>query len=263
MLNARQRPVTCWLGGRPSPAPVPRIVSLVPSLSELLYDLGLEAEVVGITKFCVRPQHWRRAKTIVGGTKAIKADRILTLQPHWVLANREENVREQIEALSRHVPVLLTDVVTVDDALEVITTVAEITGRQQQGRELCHTIRQQMLRLAGLPLRSAAYLIWHRPTMAAGGDTFIHNMLQQAGFVNVFSSRPRYPECSEADLRHANPDWLLLASEPFPFSEKHLPFYRAILPQAKWLFVDGQMFSWYGSRMQHFADYVLGLRATT
>ncbi|MCS6990616.1 MAG: helical backbone metal receptor [Chitinophagales bacterium] len=261
MLADTGHGVVQWLGGRQPHYPPQRIVSLVPSLTELLADLGLEQNVVGITKFCERPAQWRRVKTIVGGTKAIKIDRILALHPDLVLANKEENIKEQITELAAHVPVLLTDIHTADDALKMIRAIAESTRSVERGHHLVATIEADLKALRYLSPIRAAYLIWHNPIMAAGSDTFISNMMQHAGFVNVFEKRNRYPQLSAQQLTEANPDWLLLASEPFPFSQKHVPFYQELLPASRIVLVDGQMFSWYGSRMQHFATYVRHLRS--
>ncbi|MCS6917746.1 MAG: helical backbone metal receptor [Chitinophagales bacterium] len=260
MLADHGQAVVQWPGKRQPCCPPRRIVSLVPSLTELLADLGLEQDVVGITKFCERPAQWRRAKTIVGGTKAIKIDRIVALRPDLVLANKEENVKEQIMELAAHVPVLLTDIHTAGDALQMIQAIAACTCTAERGNHLVAAIESDLKMLRNLSPIRAAYLIWHNPIMAAGGDTFISNMMQHAGFKNVFENRDRYPKLEAHQLGEANPDWLLLSSEPFPFSQKHVPFYQELLPASRIVLVDGQMFSWYGSRMQHFVAYVRHLR---
>ncbi len=250
--------------GRPVRFPFPpkRIVSLVPSQTELLADLGLDAEVVGITKFCVHPEKWYRNKTRVGGTKQLHLDRIRALEPGLIIGNKEENVKEQVEALAEEFPVWMSDVSDFETALSMIEAVAELVGRADKGLELCASIRQAFssLRQNEQPVR-AAYFIWRQPWMVAGGDTFISNMMALAGFENVFSHLARYPEVGAAEVKAAQPEVLLLSSEPYPFKEKHLDEARALAGKCRTMLVDGEMFSWYGSRMLKAAGYLANLRS--
>ncbi|HEX7846592.1 MAG TPA: helical backbone metal receptor [Chitinophagaceae bacterium] len=227
-----------------------RIISLVPSQTELLFDLGLDNEVVGITKFCVNPEQWFRSKTRVGGTKQLKMDIIHSLQPDLIIANKEENVKEQVEELQKLYPVWTSDINNLDDAYEMIEQVGSITGKEVTAIEMITRIKKSFAHLKTINTKpKTIYLIWKDPYMTVGGDTFIHSMMEAAGFENVFTNEKRYPEITSDQLQKLKPELLLLSSEPFPFKEKHIEELRSILPQTKILLVDGEMFSWYGSRL--------------
>lgn len=234
-----------------------RIVSLVPSQTELLFDLGLNDRVVGITKFCVHPESWFRSKTRVGGTKDLHLDVIRELAPDLILANKEENNREDIEALSTEFPVWVSDVKDLAFALEMIRSVAEITNTD--GSTLTQEIENGFSQLIPLfPTRNVLYLIWKKPYMAAGSDTFIHDMLLRCGFQNA-ASEARYPELTETDISRLSPEIVLLSSEPFPFKQAHEKALQQLLPTADIRLVDGEMFSWYGSRLRHAPAYFSAL----
>ena len=238
--------------------PPRRIVSLVPSLTELLADLGLDEEVVGLTRFCVHPEGWKAKKQIVGGTKNVRLDRVAALEPDLILANKEENVREQVEALAEITPVHITDVKTVEDALAMIRVVGALVHRVVQAEALAGEIEAAFSALqAAAPIR-VAYLIWRDPFMTIGGDTFIHDVLARAGLVNVFGDRTRYPEVTADQLIEAQPDALLLSSEPYPFKPHHVADLEAEtgLPAS---LVDGELCSWYGSRMRLASPYLTAL----
>lgn len=237
--------------------PPQRIVSLVPSQTELLYDLGLIKEVIAITKFCVHPAEWFRNKTRIGGTKNLNIEKIIALQPDLIIANKEENTKKQIEILAKQFPVWVSDIKNVNDALEMIRGIGAITDKQEQGNSLLHEIENniQTIELASKQKR-VAYFIWYQPWMSVGKDTFIHDMLRRIGWQNVFEHEQRYPEISLQALQDAKPDLVLLSSEPFPFKEKHVKEILEILPDATVKLVDGEMFSWYGSRMLKAAKYI-------
>ena len=243
-------------------APPRRIVSLVPSQTELLADLGLDAEVVGLTRFCVHPAGWKAAKQIVGGTKNVNVERVAALAPDLVLANLEENVREQVEALDAVAPVFVTDVATVDDALAMILTVGWLIGQSERAEALAEEIGQGFAALAAGPPLRVCYLIWRDPWMTVGGDTFIHDVLRRASLANVFGEQMRYPEVTAEEIAAAEPDVILLSSEPFPFGEAHIAEIERTLPGVPVRLVDGELFSWYGSRMRLMPPYVAGLRNT-
>lgn len=240
-----------------------RIVSLVPSQTELLYDLGLRDEVVGITKFCVHPHEWFVSKTKVGGTRQLKMDVIHNLQPDLIIANKEENIKEQVEDLSKHYPVWTSNVTDLDSAYEMIKEIGSLTGKQKQSDALVTRITTnfQSLQTSNFKLRTA-YLIWRNPYMTVGGDTFIHSLLEIAGFENVFADKTRYPEITANDLLAANCELLFLSSEPFPFKQKHINELQPLLPVIKIVLVDGEVFSWYGSRLIYAADYLKELKKT-
>lgn len=232
-----------------------RIISLVPSQTELLFDLGLDSEVIGITKFCVHPEHWRQTKAIVGGTKNVNIPLVESLKPDLIIANKEENTKEDIAKLSKY-RVYVSDIKTIDDAYEMMRSVAELTGTS--AKDLIERIQSSFTALPSFEIRKALYLIWKKPWMAAGSDTFINEMMRMAGFENVVKT-PRYPTVSLADL---DPEVVLLSSEPYPFKDQHVDEVKKLLPNAKVVVVDGEMFSWYGSRMVGMAGYFSALRTT-
>lgn len=238
--------------------PPQRIISVVPSQTELLFDLGLDQEIVGITKFCIHPAEKVKDKFKVGGTKTLPLHQIHDLKPDFILANKEENTRDQIEELQRHYPVHVTDVNTVPDALAMIREVSELVGKGRKGEELAKQIEDTFYDFKSIQSsgHSVAYLIWRKPYMVAANQTFIHSMLELAGFQNAFGVLTRYPEVTEADLKTAQPDLIFLASEPYPFSDKHRTELQEICPDARVLLVDGELFSWYGSRLLKSADYI-------
>jgi ABC-type Fe3+-hydroxamate transport system substrate-binding protein len=237
-----------------------KIISLVPSQTELLYDLGLDEEIAGITKFCVHPQHWFRNKKRVGGTKNVNMKIIGDIQPDLIIANKEENDREQIEELAEHYPVWISDISTLAEALQMIMSVGLMTNKYDEAKKIVGDIENKFgalsmdLNQTGTQnLLSAAYLIWRKPYMAAGGDTFIHEMMKYCGFKNIFDRHARYPEINVTQLDSCR--LLLLSSEPYPFEKKHIHELQHHLPGTKIILVDGEMFSWYGSRLLHAPDY--------
>ena len=241
------------------PFPPQRIISLVPSLTELLYDLGLDNEVVGITKFCVHPHDWLGKKQIVGGTKNFWFGVIDQLRPDLIIGNKEENYLEGIQKLQLNYPIWMSDVITFNDALDMIRLVAKITDKEKEGDSLVSNIQSSFSQVIEAQRKRALYLIWRNPWMSVGGKTFIHTMLEKAGFINVFEKENRYPELTERNIKDLNPEVVLLSSEPFPFKEEHMIELKAMLPNAEIKLVDGEMFSWYGSRMIKAPGYFKGL----
>ncbi len=227
-----------------------RIISVVPSQTELLADLGLEDEVVGITRFCIHPNHWFREKKRVGGTKQLDKARIDALQPDLIIANKEENVQAQIEELAEDYPVWVSDVHDLESACRMIAEVGGLTGTDSKARDMIQLIEERFagLLLPSSPLR-AAYLIWKDPYMTVGGDTFISYMLMRAGLINIYNDKRRYPEISLEELASRQPEVVLLSSEPYPFGQKHREALGRLLPGTAILLVDGGFFSWYGSRL--------------
>jgi ABC-type Fe3+-hydroxamate transport system substrate-binding protein len=232
------------------------IVSLVPSQTELLFDLGLEHLVTGVTKFCIHPERAQKKCTIVGGTKNLHIEKIRSLSPALILANKEENNREDIELLAAEFPVWVSDVNNLSGALDMIAAVGSITGTTNRAKELMNSIADNFSQLpTRIPL-TALYLIWNKPMMAAGSDTFINDMMRRCGFVNCMTAL-RYPEVQGGEV---NPEVILLSSEPFPFSEKHIPEIQQSFPHSKILLVDGTYFSWYGSRLEEAPRYFDSVR---
>lgn len=233
-----------------------RIVSLVPSISELLYDLDLEEAVQGITRYCIHPSHWQLTKTIVGGTKKIVPDRIRKINPDLIIANKEENSRSDIVELAQSYPVWLTDIASLEDALEMIEKTGQLTDRTEKALALSALIRKKFRQLKPLsPTLRTAYCIWKDPYMMAGGDTFIDDMLRRCGMVNIFSQDMRYPVANVEELRSRQCQLLILSSEPFPFSAEHKEELQASLSGTRIITADGTFFSWYGSRLLLAANY--------
>lgn len=233
--------------------PPQRIVSLVPSQTELLFDLGLDDRVVGITKFCEHPQIWQQTKTKVGGTKKLRLIEIDQLRPDLIIGNKEENDRDSINELQRKYPVWLSDIVTFDDALAMITAVGEMVGKSEEAKAMVDTIE---IKFQGLNKKSGTilYLIWRNPWMAAGTPTFINSIICLLGFTNVVKKQ-RYPITTIEEIIAMNPDYIFLSSEPFPFNKEHVDELKKHLPGTKITLVDGQYFSWYGSRLLRAPDY--------
>ncbi len=240
-----------------------RIISLVPSQTELLYDLELNEEVIGITKFCIHPEEWFRTKIRVGGTKKIDFDKIKSLQPDLIIGNKEENEESQVKELMKDYTVWMSDVKNLDDALQMIELVGELVGKKEKAAKLISDIKVNFQNLLPYSFStnelSAAYIIWRQPMMTVGADTFINDMLKRCSFKNVFDNKKRYPEISAKELQAANPDLILLSSEPYPFQEKHISEFQSICPNARVMTVDGEIFSWYGSRLIKAPAYFISL----
>lgn len=226
-----------------------RIISTVPSITELLYTLRLGEEVVGITKFCIHPDLWFRNKTRIGGTKDLNLEKIRGLKPDLIIANKEENDRKQIESLATEFEVLVTDVCNLSETLEMIKSIGRITNKVSEANQLKCQISNDFDQLQPQKKYSAVYLIWQDPIMTIGGDTFIDDMMSRCGFENIYQPYTRYPILETEQLKKAAPDLLLLSSEPYPFKKKHADYYAQVLPDTKVILVDGEYFSWYGSRL--------------
>ena len=241
-----------------------RIVSLVPSQTELLFYLGVGPQVVGRTKFCIYPADLVGHVPVVGGTKNVDIERVAVLKPTLILANREENTRADVEALQAIAPVHLTDVTTLPDALAMIRDVGRLVKKVAGAEVLINQISQSVGALPTPEKRpSVAYLIWRKPWMVAAAGTFIDAMLGVAGFTNVFSDKTRYPIITQSDCQLVRPDWVFLSSEPYPFKQKHIAELQQVWPTAQIRLVDGELFSWYGSRLVQSATYFRQLQNET
>lgn len=230
-----------------------RIISLVPSQTELLVDLGLEENIVGVTKFCIHPSHIKKEKTIVGGTKTYHFDIIQKLQPDLIIGNKEENDREGIERLQENYPVWMSDISTIDESIQMIGMLGDLLGVEQKAFEIAERVKKDLGEY--LPNKgTAVYLIWNDPVMVAGKDTFIDEMMAVSGFENLMKDS-RYPVLTLQELKDLAPEFLLLSSEPFPFKERHLSFFQQELPDSRIMLVDGELFSWYGTRLLESRKY--------
>jgi len=227
-----------------------RIISTVPSQTELLVDLGLSSNLVGRTKFCIHPKNIVHDIAKIGGTKNLNLDKILALKPDLIIANKEENTKDEIEFLATKFPVWISDIFNLKDALNSIKGIGAITDKVKPAQNLSSNIEGEFLNLKKTSQpQKIVYLIWQNPFISVGNDTFIHDMIDKIGWVNAFGNLNRYPEVSIQMIQDANPDRILLSSEPYPFKEKHLKVFTSQFPNCKIQLVDGEFFSWYGSRL--------------
>ena len=240
-----------------------RIVSLCPSLTELVVDLGRGDDLVGRTKFCIHPADLAERVPSVGGTKDPKVARIVALRPDLVLVNEEENRREDAEALrAAGVPLHVSFPRDADETADMVRDIARALERPTEGERIATDIERRAERVRRAALGRApvrwAYLIWRDPYMTVNADTFVHAMLSLPGGVNVFADEPtRYPAVDAARLAAAEPDVVLLSSEPFPFRDRHVDELaeRSGLPRDRIRLVDGELLSWHGSRTPAGVDY--------
>jgi ABC-type Fe3+-hydroxamate transport system substrate-binding protein len=243
-----------------------RVISLCPSQTETLFELGLEGRVVGSTRYCIHPAHAVAASTRVGGTKRVDLEMVRRLAPDLIIAEKEENPREMVEALSEIAPVYVTEVVDPPSALAMIRRLGELTRTEARASELIREIDTAWSTLPRFshPLRTA-YLIWRKPWMAVGPTTYIDSLLSAGGLDNVFGNAgaggPRYPEFTLEQLVERRPELVLLSSEPYPFKDQHVDELRSVLPGARVVLTDGEPWSWYGSRMRSFPRLIRELQS--
>lgn len=231
-----------------------RIVSLVPSQTELLFDLGCGNTVVGITKFCIHPASWFRTKTRVGGTKNVDFEKLEKLHPDLIIANKEENSQADIERLIELYPVYISDIFNPKDALQMILDIGILVARESQAKALVKKINSDFENLPNFGGK-VLYFIWANPFMVAGDNTFIGSIINKLGLENCISdSNVRYKELTIEEIKSLNPDHIFLSSEPFPFNENH-KIQLSEVCKGRISFVDGEMFSWYGSRMLKMKPY--------
>lgn len=235
-----------------------RIISLVPSQTELLHYLGLEDKVIGITKFCIHPTHWFQNKERIGGTKDLKITDIISLKPDLIIGNKEENNQSDIEELERMFPVWMSDINSFEDALKMIEEIGLLTQTITKAKSLISKINNNFKSCSKIGRNnSVLYYIWDKPAMVAGKNTFIDSILSKFGLVNLIQAN-RYPHLENTTL-NGQPDYLFLSSEPYPFSGKHVQKFQELYPNTKILLVNGEMFSWYGSRLIFAPEYVKNL----
>lgn len=237
-----------------------RIISLVPSQTELLVDLGLESKIVGITKFCIHPEKLKTKKAIVGGTKKVDYNKIKALTPDIVICNKEENTLEIVENLRLICSVWVTDIVTIEDNLKMISDFGHLFDctreAQQWNASLVFALSDFKQFIDRKPIRKVAYFIWKNPYMVAGSNNFINELLQLNRFENVFANLSRYPVIDLQEINTVDDlDLVLLSSEPYPFKEKEALEMTDFCSLSNIILVDGVMFSWHGSRLLKALDY--------
>ncbi len=244
--------------------PPKKIVSLVPSQTELLFDLGMDPEITGVTKFCIHPENKVHSKMKIGGTKKLNLEMIRALKPDLIIGNKEENERTDIEALQSEFPVWISNILSLEDALEMITRIGDLVDRAPEAAYLNHLINAgfndlQVLATEKRIDKSVLYLIWKKPFMAAGRQTYIDDILRRIGLINVVS-QVRYPSLDNRASEAGSPDLVFLSSEPYPFKEKDVDEFKLLFPSAEIMIVDGEMFSWYGSRLVKAVEYLYYLQ---
>lgn len=238
-----------------------RIISLVPSQSEFLWDLGLHHELVGITKFCIHPKEMFKSIERVGGTKKVNINKIRALKPDLIIGNKEENEKSDIESLQKEFNVWMSDIFDFEDAFKMMLSIGKIVGKEKEAQTISGKIQSSLPKVKDVfNGQKIAYFIWYKPYMVIANHTFIDHTLNYIGLNNAFKNAERYPEISDEQIVAANPEFCFLSSEPFPFKEKHLKELQNKLPNSKIVIVDGEIFSWYGSRLLHFVNYVEQLR---
>jgi hypothetical protein len=243
-----------------------RIVSLVPSITELLCDLDLSEQVVGRTGFCIHP--WETVKEIpkVGGTKDLKFDRIRELEPTHVVVNVDENRKEDAEALAEFIPnVVVTHPLGPRDNLDLYRQMGREFDRGPEAEAMCERFEAALARVEDGPEQRVLYLIWRDPWMTISRETYISQTLGIFNWqtqpsvlgnpVGDKGQRVRYPEVDLADFSEV--DRVLLSSEPFHFKDHHVAEVAKCLPGAEVSLIDGEMTSWYGSRAIAGLDYLL------
>jgi len=233
-----------------------RIVSTVPSQTELLYDLGLEKEVVGITKFCIHPDSWFRSKKRIGGTKNLNIEKIIDLKPDLIIANKEENTKEEIEILQQHSEVFVSEIKTIEDNYQLIKEIGKLTQKEEKANRLISETQTALDFTPTHQNKTVVYLIWKKPFMTIGSDTFINSMLEKCGFINMYANQTRYPQTTIEEIVNLKPQYVLLSSEPYPFKEKHILELQNVVPDCKIILADGEAFSWYGSRIIKKSKYL-------
>lgn len=230
--------------------PPKRIISLVPSQTEFLVDIG--APIIGRTKFCIHPKEKVEFIPIIGGTKNFRFDEIRNLNPDLIIGNKEENYEEGILSLEKDFPVWMSDIYTLDDSFHMMKELGTICRLETPAAEIVNHCSASTGMVKGSRSGRVLYLIWKNPWMAAGKHTFIDHMLTHLGYENVVTEA-RYPELTEDEILNLNPDLICLSSEPYPFQDKHLEFANGQWPEAKSSLVDGELFSWYGSRLREWS----------
>lgn len=240
-----------------------KIISLVPSQTELLYDLGLKDRIAGQTLFCIHPKEHFKSAAKVGGTKKLNIQAIRDLQPDLIIGNKEENELAQIQELEKEFPVWMSDIYNLPDALEMIRQIGAVVCMQEGAKAMALEIEAGFREIVIQNSSSAKvlYFIWRKPYMVAGRNTFINDMLKYCGLENAILERDsRYPEIHEEIITSLKPDVIFLSSEPYPFKEKHMEELASLCPMAKIRIVDGEMFTWYGSSLlkapHYFLEYI-------
>lgn len=244
--------------------PPQRIISFVPSITETLYALDLQDQIVGRTKFCIHPASKVKSADIIGGTKTIDIEKVRALKPDLILANKEENTQDAVAIIQKEFPVFVTDIKTYHEGVKLIKELGILCEKLPESKHITHQIAKHGSQLFPMQHRTstAIYLIWNEPIMTVGGDTYIHDMMEKCGFENLYGKERRYPTISLQDIKDLDPEYILLSSEPFPYKEKHKAQFKEAGIQSKAILVNGEMFSWYGHKIIQALPYFKEMRNT-
>ena len=225
-----------------------RIISLVPSVTELLADWGLATRLVGRTRYCIAPKWIRATVPAVGGTKDPDLVKIESLAPDLVILEKDENPKAVADALTeRGIPWLALEVRTVRDCLAAWKELGDALGVEAQAARRVASLNALLPKRPKKGPRTLT-LIWREPWMAAGPDTYVSDLARQAGFIPI--GPDRYPQLSDAQIEHLDPEVILLPTEPYRFNARHAAELRKLLPRARVEIVDGQAMTWYLSRTE-------------
>ncbi|KIA83022.1 iron ABC transporter [Kaistella solincola] len=232
-----------------------KIISLVPSITETLFDFGLTSnEIIGRTKFCIHPENLVKEVEVIGGTKNLNIEKIRALNPELIIANKEENEKLQVEELSKEFKVWVTDIQNLEDNSMFITDLGKLLKKPDLARNFNESIDGIFSEIKVETPKKVAYLIWKNPYMTIGSDTFIHDVISKIGFQNIFSAQKRYPVISLSDFHEA--EYIFLSTEPYPFKQKHIEEFQAEFPSKKITLVDGEAFSWFGTHLTKKSEYL-------
>lgn len=239
-----------------------RIISLVPSYTQTLFEIGAGEKVVGRTKYCIHPKKSIGQIPIVGGTKQVKDIALIqSLKPDLILCNKEENTPEMVAQLEQIAPVWVSEIQDLKDNQAFLKQLGVVTQCETKTLEINDKIATAFDSIKDInTIYSTLYLIWRAPFMAAATATFIDCILNQGGFTNVLNGQKRYPTLEMDELKTLNPEIVMLSSEPYPFKTKHIFEIQALLPNAKVILVDGERFSWHGSGIIKTPEYLKYLR---
>lgn len=224
--------------------PLKKNVSFVPAITDTLFSLRLQNEIVGRTRFCIHPKGIVEKGVNGSGTKDLKLERIHELNPDLIIIDKEENTKEMVEQLEAYYPVFAFEVQTVTDAFQIMESLGSIVNRTRQADALIQDIQKAFSSFPSLYKgKRAAYVIWQNPYIVAGNNTYIQSLLDKLGFINPFTEfEGRYPTITEDDFKKAKLDYVLLATEPFPFQENHLPIFEKMTNGSKTIIANREMF---------------------
>jgi ABC-type Fe3+-hydroxamate transport system substrate-binding protein len=229
-----------------------------------LVDLGLEENIVGVTKFCVHPKNLRKDKVVVGGTKNVHLEKIKALQPNFILCNKEENTKEIVENCGKIATTHVSDICTIEDIIALTAYYGTLFSCEEKALALTNELQGKIKDFKRFvqekPTLKVVYFIWKNPWMIAANNTFINHLLELTKLENCYKSESRYPEIALEDLKTKEIDAIFLSSEPFPFKEENSLDFKNHTGNTNIVLVDGEYFSWYGSRLLKAFDYFKELR---